>query len=443
MAITNKMQSDAQRIVIVGGGIAGIEIAAALGRMARRHRRRHRPFPSITLIDSDFAHVWKPMLHTIAAGTRDISQQQTPYIAEARDAGFAFRPGKLIGLDRAARTLRLAAITAPDGRQLAPESSVGYDTLIIAIGSEANDFGTPGVTEYCWRIDARQQAVAFNRELRLRMAQCLAQGTQLSVAIVGGGATGVELAAELVQLTDTLAAYDGGDLARRMTVTLAEAGPRLLPAFPEDISAASKSRLEALGIHVLLDAQVGAAQADAFVLSNGRHIPASLKVWAAGVKAPDLLAHLDGLETNRANQLVVTPQLRTTRDPRIFAVGDCASLTPPGAKRPLPPTSQVAHQQARHLIRNLPHAVLRGGLIPDFAYHDFGSLVSLADYDAYGSLGKFGLLSGVTFRGRLAHLSHVLLYRSHQATLHGFWRGSLLWLIDWLNARVRAPIRVD
>lgn len=431
------------RIVIVGGGIAGIEIAATLGRQSRHHRRRHRPFPSITLIDSDFAHVWKPMLHTIAAGTRDVSQQQTPYIAEARDAGFAFRPGKLAGLDRAAHEVHLAAITAPDGRPVAPESRVDYDTLIVAIGSEANDFGTPGVAEHCWRIDARQQAVAFNRELRLRMAQCLAQGTQLSVAIVGGGATGVELSAELVQLTDTLAAYGGGDLAQRMTVTLAEAGPRLLPAFPEDISVASKSRLEALGIHVLLGAQVSAAEADALVLKDGRRIPAALKVWAAGVKAPDLLANLDGLETNRANQLVVTPQLCTTRDPRIFAVGDCASLTPPGARRPLPPTSQVAHQQARHLIRYLPRAVLRGARIPDFAYHDFGSLVSLADYDAYGSLGKFGLLSGVTFRGRLAHFSHVLLYRSHQATLHGFWRGGLLWLVDWLNARVRAPIRVD
>lgn len=109
------------RIVIVGGGITGIEIAATLGRQSRRHRL----FPSITLIDSDFAHVWKPMLHTIAAGTRDVSQQQTPYIAEARDAGFAFRPGKLAGLDRAAHEVHLAAITAPDGRPVAPEKPGG------------------------------------------------------------------------------------------------------------------------------------------------------------------------------------------------------------------------------------------------------------------------------------------------------------------------------
>lgn len=439
----NEIGASAQGIVIVGGGIAGIEIAAALGRLSRRHRRRHRPFPDVTLIDGDSAHVWKPMLHTIAAGTRDVSQQETPYIAEAREAGFAFRPGSLVGLDRTTRRLRIAAIHAPDGRELVPESTVGYDTLVLAIGSEANDFGTPGVAEHCWRIDARRQAIAFNRELRLRMTQCLAQGTPLSIAIVGGGATGVELAAELVQLTDILVAYGGGDLAKRVTVTLAEAGPRLLPAFPEDISTASRSRLEALGIQVMLGAKVDAAQADAFVLSDGRRIPASLKVWAAGVKAPDLLADLDGLEVTRAHQLVVTPSLHTTRDPRIFAVGDCASLTPAGAKRPLPPTSQVAHQQARHLIRHLPRAVLRGAAVPDFAYHDFGALVSLADYDAYGSLGKFGLLSGVTFRGRLAHFSHVLLYRSHQTSLHGFWRGGLLWLVDRINAHVRPPVRLD
>lgn len=432
-----------QRIVIVGGGVAGIEVATVLGRRGRRARRLGRTYPSVTLVDADVAHVWKPMLHTIAAGTRDISQQQTPYLAQAREAGFAFRPGALQGLDRAAKEIHLAAIHAPDGRLVVPETRLGYDVLVLAIGSEANDFGTPGVKQHCLMIDSRRQADGFNRELRLRMAQCLVQHTPLSIAIVGGGATGVELAAELIQLTDALAGYGGGELAKSVTVTLLEAGPRLLTGFPEDISAATKARLEALGIRVSTQAQVSAVEADAYVLADGRRIAAALKVWAAGVKAPDFLAHLDGLETTRGNRLTVTAQLCTTRDPAIFAIGDCASFTPAGAKRPLPTTAQVAHQEAQHLLRHLVAAVLRGAPIPDFAYHDFGSLVSLADYDAFGSLGKFGLLKGVTFRGRLAHLSHVMLYRSHQARLHGFWRGGLLWLTDWLNAKVRAPIRLD
>lgn len=428
-----------QRIVIVGGGVAGLAIATSLGR---RWRRRQGA-PAITLIDSDSAHVWKPMLHTIAAGTRDISQQQTTYIAQARDAGFTYEPGELCGLNRRAREVHLAELRAPDGRLLVPARRLGYDALILAVGSQTNDFRTPGVAEHCFKIDSRRQADAFNQEIRLRMLQCLAQPSALSIAIVGGGATGVELAAELVQLVDTAVAYGAQGLASRITITLIEAGPRLLAAFPQDISEATCTRLEALGIKVLTDTRVSAANANGFLLGDGRPLPASLKVWAAGVKAPNFLAHLDGLETTRTNQLLILPTLQTTLDPNIYAVGDCSSLTLPGAERPLPPTAQVAHQQARHLIGHLPRALLQDEAIPDFSYRDFGSLVSLGEYDAYGSLGKFGLFKDVTIRGRLAQFSHVMLYRSHQSRLYGFWRGSLLWLVDRLNSRLRASIRLD
>lgn len=432
MAIDGKRH----RIVVVGGGVAGLEIATALAR-------RQRTMATVTLIDRDFAHVWKPMLHTIAAGTRDISQQQTTYLAQARDAGFAYQPGELSGLDRAAREVLVAAFHSSDGRLVVPERRLGYDTLVIAVGSQANDFGTPGVVDHCFTIDSRQLADAFNREVRLRMLQCLAQGSELSIAIVGGGATGVELAAELVQLTEAAVAYGAHDLAERITITLIESGSRLLAAFPEDISAATQSRLETLGVRVMVDTHVSAADTEGFILEGDRRVRAALKVWAAGVKAPDVLAHLDGLETGRGNQLLVQPSLATTRDPDIYAIGDCASLVLRGAKRPLPPTAQVAHQQAQHLIRHLPMAVLRGVRVPDFFYRDLGALVSLGDYDAYASLGQFGLFEGVTIRGRLAQLSHTLLYRSHQARLYGFWRGGLLWLVDCLNARLRSSIRLD
>lgn len=434
---------EAPRIVIVGGGVAGLELATVLGRRYRRRAKRHADTPTVTLVDHDAAHVWKPMLHTIAAGTSDVSQQQTTYLAQAREAGFAFRPGELGELDRSAREVRLRALYAPDGRLAVPEQVIAYDTLVLAVGSKANDFGTPGVLQHCLMIDSRVQAEAFNREVRLRMLQCLTQGADLSIAIVGGGATGVELAASLVQLTVSAAAYGARGLADRLSITLVEAGPRLLPAFPEDISAAVQTQLEALGVRVRVATPVTAVQADGLVLGAGNRIAASLMVWAAGVKAPDFLADLDGLETNRSNQLVVKPTLATTQDANIYALGDCSSLKLPGAERPLPPTAQVAHQQAQHLIRYLPQVVEHGKPIPDFAYHDFGSLVSLADYDAFGSLGNFGLFKGVTLHGRLAHFSQVMLYRSHQARLHGFWRGSLLWLVDRINTHVRPSIRLD
>lgn len=338
--------------------------------------------------------------------------------------------------------MRIAALHAPDGRLLVPARSLPYDTLVIAVGSQANDFGTPGVAEHCVGIDSRLQADAFNHEIRIRMLQCLAQETELSIAIVGGGATGVELAAELVQLVHTAVAYGAAGLAPRISITLIEAGPRLLAAFPEDISSATRARLEALGIKVMTATEVSAANADGLVLADGSQIAASLRVWATGVKAPDFLASLDGLEVARNNQLLVTPTLQTTRDPDIYAIGDCASLTLAEGGRPLPPTAQVAHQQAQYLIRSLPK-LLQGNAVPDFAYRDLGALVSLGEYDAFASLGKFGLFKGVTIRGRLAQLSHVMLYRSHQARIHGFWRGGLLWLVDLLNSSLRASIRLD
>lgn len=429
-------------VVIVGGGVAGLEIAATLGRRWRgRSARTGRP--AVTLVDCDSAHVWKPMLHTIAAGTRDISQQQTTYVGLAKDAGFTFQPGALCGLDRSVRQIALAPLHAPDGRLLIPARQLPYDSLILALGSQANDFGTPGVAEHCWKIDSRPQADAFNQEVRLRILQCLAQDMPLSIAIVGGGATGVELAAELVQLTELAVGYGAKGLAERIAITLIESSPGLLAAFPDDISAAAQTRLESLGVRVMVGTRVSAAESDAFVLGDGRRVPATLKIWAAGVKASDLQCGLDGLEVGRGNQLLVRPSLQTTLDPAIFAVGDCASLTLPDAERPLAPTAQVAHQQAQHLILHLPHALERGAQIPDMSYRDFGALVSLADYDAYGSLGKFGLFKGVTIRGTLAQISHAWLYRSHQARLHGFWRGGLMWLVDRINSRIRSRIRLD
>lgn len=428
-----------KRVVIVGGGIAGLEVATALGRKWSGRRDG----PSVMLIDRDTAHIWKPMLHTIAAGTREISQQQTTYLAQAHSAGFEYQPGQMSGLDQDAREITIAPLIAADGRLLVPERKIGFDCLILAVGSEANDFNTHGVGDHCFKIDSRLQADAFSREVRLRMLQSMAQEQELTIGIVGGGATGVELAAELVRLTEDAIAYGARDLASRIRITLVEAGDRLLAAFPDDISTATRGRLEHLGVKVMTGAQVSEAKEDGFALANGGWIDASLKIWAAGVKAPEFLSDLGALDCNRNNQIIVQPSLQSKGNPAVFAIGDCASLTLQGETRPLPPTAQVAHQQAKHLIKHLPGLLADDQRIPDFRYRDFGAIVSLADFDAYASLGKLGLLKGGTIRGRLAQLSHAMLYRAHQARLYGFWRGGLVWLVDRMNQRLRSSIRLD
>ncbi|WP_455555519.1 NAD(P)/FAD-dependent oxidoreductase [Comamonas sp.] len=425
------------RVLVVGGGVAGLEIASALGKLEDPH------IASVTLVDADSAHVWKPMLHTIAAGTRDLAQQQTTYLAQATDAHFAYQPGAMSGLDRTAKEIILDPIVSEDGREVVPARRLGYDKLVIAVGSGANDFGTPGVLEHCFMIDSRRKADEFNAEIRLRMLRGMTEGETLQVAIVGAGATGVELAAELVQLSESAQAYGALGKAAKFQIVLIEAGPRILPSFPEAISIATQKRLEKLGVRVLTQRKVQAAHKDALVLDGDELVPAGLSIWAAGVKAPTFLSTL-GLPCTRGNQLIVNDDLQTA-DPDIYAVGDCASYTLPGETHPLPPTAQVAHQQARYLIELLPRALAcpHGYTGKGFAYRDFGALVSLAHYDAYGSLGKFGLFNGGLIRGRLAMLSHIWLYRSHQARLYGFWRGGLLWLVDLMNSRLRPTIRLD
>jgi len=425
------------RIVIVGGGIAGILLATRLGDRLGRSGEA-----VVTLIDRSPTHIWKPMLHTIAAGTRDVNQQRVIYLSHARQHGFSYQPGEMCGLDRQRREVQLAAICAHEGGTTLEPRAVPYDMLLLSIGSRANDFGVPGVLEHCHLIDSQQQAEAFNVALRERALRAVVKDEELRISIVGAGATGVELSAELSHLFELAASYGDPMIRNRLSLTLLEAGPRVLPAFPSEISSASQWRLEKIGFRVMTSTVVSSAEPGGFRYGNGRLAEADLMVWAAGVKAPDFMNKLAGLATNHANQILVSDTLQALQDENIFALGDCASLTPDGAKRPLPPTAQVATQQAEHLARHLPELVSHKKSLPRFQFRDFGSLVSLSDYDAFGTLGRFGFFSGGMIRGRLAHLSHALLYRRHQQALHGLRRATLLWTAEQINGLAQPDIRL-
>jgi NADH dehydrogenase len=425
------------RIVIVGGGIAGILLAT---RLADRLGRQGEA--TVSLIDRSPTHIWKPMLHTIAAGTRDVNQQRVIYLSHARQHGFSYQPGEMCGLDRQRREVQLAAISAHEGGLMLEPRTVPYDVLLLCIGSRANDFGVPGVIEHCHLIDSQQQAETFNVALRERALRAAVKDEALRVAIVGAGATGVELSAELSHLFELAASYGDPMIRKRLSLTLLEAGPRVLPAFPPEISSASQQRLEKIGFRVMTSTAVSSVEPRGFRYGDGTFAEADLMVWAAGVKAPDFMNRLAGLATNRANQIVVTGTLQALDDERIFALGDCASLTLEGAQRPLPPTAQVATQQAEHLARHLPEWVCRNKPLPRFEFRDFGSLVSLSDYDAFGTLGRFGFFPGGLIRGRLAALSHAMLYRRHRQALHGFRRATLLWTAEQINGLAQPDIRL-
>lgn len=425
----------AHQIVILGGGIAGIVLAMRLGNtLARRSRA------DITLVDRMPAHVWKPMLHEFAAGTADVRSESLSFIAHAARNHYRFMPGSLDGVDRTTRKIALGPVELKDRSAHLGDRALPYDTLILAVGSRANDFGTPGVSEYCHAIDDVASAERFHDAASSAALDALAADEDIGIAIVGGGATGVELAAELSRASDILAGY--APHRARLRLTLIESGNRLLAPLPERVSAAALAKLRQLGIDVRLDTKVKAADANGFQLANGGRIDARLRVWAAGVKAAPVLAGIDGLESSHAGQLKVGPTLQTTNDPDIFAVGDCASLPGPG-DHPVPATAQAARQQATFLARSLFRKLRFGRPLKRFTYHDFGSIVSLGGYTAYGSLGRQALFPGTFLEGKVAELGHAALYRAEQLELNGPARGVALMLADGFRSLARPALRLD
>src|SRR5689334_4205525 len=348
--------SDLHRIIVVGGGAGGLELVTRLGDKLGR-----RKVADVTLIDKSRTHLWKPLLHEVAAGTMDFAVHEINFLAQAHWHGFHYRIGEMIGLDRQKREVQLAAYVDDEGRQVTPKRSFGYDTLVIAVGSQSNDFGTAGVREYAVGLDTPLEAMLFHRRLvnayiRGHAQPEMLRPEQLNVAIIGAGATGTELAAELHYTTRQLVAYglDRIDPDKDIKIHLIEAADRILPALPERLSNAASKLLESLSVHVHTRSKVAEVIATGVKLENGNFLPAELVVWAAGVKAPDFLRNLAGLETNRINQLVVLPTLRTSRDENIFALGDCASCPWQGRpQRYVPPRAQAAHQQATHLVKQI------------------------------------------------------------------------------------------
>lgn len=424
------------RLVVVGGGVGGLDIATRLAR-----RRLSDRAIEVTLIDRETAYVWKPMLHTIAAGTSDAGTQETVFAAQARHRGFRYELGEAMAVCRRARHVVIGPLCV-DGDVIVPERIVGYDTLVLSVGSRANDFGTPGVAEHCLTIDCRSDARRFNDRLRIELVRSVAQGRPLTVAVVGGGATGVELAAELIAAAAIAETYGVPDAASHLRVALIEAGPRLLAPFPDEVASAARAKLEALGVDIRTDARVASVEAGRLNLRDATSVEAGLIVWAAGVMTPPLMATFDDLERTKNGRLVVGPTLCVADDPSIFALGDCASPRLPGRDAPVPTTAQAASQQARYLSRHLP-ALIEGHAVPPATYQDFGALVSLGGYDAYGTLARFGLFGGGFIRGRVAQFGHAMLYRGYQTRLHGPLRGSLLWLTETLTHRVRAKARLN
>ena len=434
-----------QRIVIVGGGAGGLALATQLGKSLGKKK-----LADITLVDSARTHVWKPLLHQLAAGSFDTHAEEIEYLAQARWNHFKFRLGNLMGVDRTQKTVQLAASHDESGREITPAQSLSYDTLVIAVGSQTNDFGTPGAAEHTIKLDSPQAAKHFNDRLvnaciRAQTVPRAKGSGLLTVTIVGGGATGVELAAELHAAARILGNYGFENInpEKDLKIVLVEAGPRLLAQLPERLGHAAERELRKLAIDVYTNEKVVEVTDNSLRMASGKVIQSTLAVWAAGVKAADFLKTLgnpEPLEVNKLNQLMVNGNLQTSRDSSIYAFGDCAACQQPDGTW-VPPRAQSAYQQAMYLARALPQ-LMAGKTVKPFVFTDQGSLVSLAEYSSVGSL--MGSLSRGSFfiEGQVAKLMYWALHKQHQLALGGVRKTALITLSEMIDRTHRPRIKL-
>ena len=436
-------ESSQHRVLIVGGGAGGLELATRLGDTLGKRGKA-----SIALLDKARVHVWKPHLHEIASGTLDVEVDSVEYFAHARAHHYRFRIGVMCGLNREKRQIYIEPMPDEEGRPLIPPRVLGYDTLILSIGSVGNDFGTPGVKGHAIAIDSADEAARFNRKLISACVRANAQYEplrqgQLHCVIIGAGATGVELVAELHKTMRDMAGYglDNIDFDKLIKLTIIEAGPRILGPLPEQLASSTQDMLNRLGIHVMTGKQAAEITGEGVRLASGEFIPAEMVVWAAGIKAPDFLKNIDGLETDRLNRLVVRDTLQTTRDDNVFAIGDCACYVLPDENKPAPPRAQTAHQMAALLERSV-RARLENRELPKFRYRDFGNLVNLSEYGTVGNLVSMVGKRSVYLEGLFARLMYRSLYKMHQQALHGSVKTALDTLADLISRRTEPRVKL-
>lgn len=457
------------KFVIVGGGAGGLELACKLGRKLGPRQ--------VMLVDSRLYHIWKPSLHEVAAGTLDIHQEGLSYQMLAHDHGFTFVYGPLSALDAPGKRLTVAPIATAEQEEVLPERSITFDNLVLAIGSTSNYFGVPGAKEHTISLNATEDAERFRLTMLKLLtkaalqkggggaANAVAQPAQpvpapvgqaamaarsatgstpgVDIVIIGGGATGVELAAELREATGIYAAYGFGHLEamKDVRITLLEGAPRILAPLPERVSAAAHRLLHERAIKVVTGTSVTAIAADKVSTKDGATYAANIIVWAAGIKAPDLLATL-GLPTVKGGQLDVGGNLAVQGFPYIYGLGDCAFCKGPDGK-PVPPRAQAAHQQADYLLDSfLRQAAGKPVSTLPYVYRDYGSLVSFGQTSSVGSL--MGSLKGLNWfvDGFVARLMYTSLHLMHHQAVLGTVRTAVLAIARFLIKRTTPLVKL-
>jgi NADH dehydrogenase len=383
------------RVLVVGGGFGGLSAVAALARSGAR----------VTLVDRNAYSTFQPLLYQVATAGLTPSDVAHPLRSVTRRKGARFRRGVLADLDLADRQITLA-----DGGRL------GYDYLILATGVAASFFGITGAAEHCLSLYTRTDAVALRDHLSgwLERLSIPGQASGLAITIIGGGATGVELAGTLADLRNIglAAAFPDVDPGR-MQIRLIEQAPALIMPFLPGLRRYAYRQLRARGVEVRLGTGISAVSAAAVHLTGGTDLPSDITVWAAGVSAPESVTGL-GLPQGRGGRVITDPDLRVRGQDRVFAVGDIALID----SQPLAQLAQPAIQEGRHAAAQI-RRLMAAQPTTAFHYHDKGTMATIGRRSAVVQLPY-----KLRFRGTIAwlawfalHLFYLLGGRNRLATL--------------------------
>jgi NADH:ubiquinone reductase (H+-translocating) len=395
MIRSGKRTKNGPRVLVVGGGFAGL---SALNALARTDAQ-------LTLVDRNVYSTFQPLLYQVATAGLTSADVAYPLWSVTRKTRAHFRKGELASLDLAAKTATLA-----DGTQL------GYDYLVLATGVSANFYGVTGAAENSLSLYTRRDAIVLRNRLLVELENRAAGGTdpELDITMVGGGATGVELAGTLAELRNIAlpAAFPEIDRSK-VRVRLIEMAPSLLTPYHQHERDYARQQLIDRGVDVFLNTAIKEILPDKVVIADGSSHRSDLTVWTAGIQAPDA-AWNASLPRAHAGRIDVGPDLEVIGHPGVFAIGDVGS----GGEKPLPQLAQPAIQQGRHAGRQII-ALMAGKPTEPFRYHDKGVMATIGRRSAVVELPN-----GIRLRGTLAwfawlglHLVYLLGNRNRVVTL--------------------------
>ena len=394
MSSSTRNTSAKPRVVILGAGFGGLTAARALAGKAE-----------VVLVDRHNFQTFLPLLYQVSTAGLAADHVVHPVRGALRNTEVKFRMGSPISIDHKNKSVKL------DSSEV-----LEFDHLIVALGSVTADFGVPGVSDHGLGMKNVSEAIHIRAEVMRRFEDLcrFEDETRLSIAVVGGGPTGVEMAGALAELKRGPLHNDMAHAAEHIDIYLIEAGSRILPMFSEGLSARATRDLQKLGVHVKTNTAVREVKSRQIVVKDGDPIPAEVTIWAAGVKGEPTASILN--LPLAGSRIASDPTLQVTNYPHIWAIGDISgALNTDGRFYPM--VAPVALQQAKFVAQQIID-LTSGKTLRTFKYRDKGSMATIGRHKAIVEVGKFKLVGAPAwFAWLFLHLFYLLGGRNKVGTV--------------------------